>query len=291
MRAPLVSARVGVLYAVAAGACFYLAFPPIAIGLLAPVGVLLLTISIYRASLRRGFSLAFLTGLIFFLPLLSWMATPGFDAWVLLTLLCALWVGLMGIGTAVVTRLPGWPIWVACLWVLQEALRGRVPWGGFAWGDLAFAQAGTVLGKYASIMGRPGVTFIVALLGTTMLAAAIGFKSRKRFGGVGWAAALILILIVCWVTPIALGTTSSGSVAVAVVQGGTPQLGLSSMDVRREVLENHVAQTLLLAHKVNVGELAQPAFVLWPENSTDIDPFLDPGAAAEISRAAVAINA
>ena len=291
MRAPLVSARVGVLYAIAAGACFYLAFPPIAIGLLAPVGVMLLTISIYRSTLRRGFSLAFLAGLIFFLPLLSWMATPGFDAWVLLTLLCALWVGLMGIGTALVTRLPGWPIWVACLWVLQEALRGRVPWGGFAWGDLAFAQAGTILGKYASLIGRPGVTFIVALLGTTILAAAIAFKSRKRTGGVAWSAAFLLVLIVGWVTPIGQGTTSSGQVAVAVVQGGTPQLGLSAMDVRREVLENHVAQTLLLARKVQMGEIAQPAFVLWPENSTDIDPFLDPAAAAVINRAAVAINA
>ena len=177
MRAPLVSARVGVLYAVVAGACFYLAFPPIAIGLLAPVGVLLLTASLYQASLRRGFSLAFLAGLIFFLPLLSWMATPGFDAWVLLTLLCALWVGLMGIGISLVTRLPGWPIWVACLWVLQEAIRGRVPWGGFAWGDLAFAQAGTVLGKYASFMGCLGVTFFASLLGTTTLAAAISFIS------------------------------------------------------------------------------------------------------------------
>ena len=66
MKAPLVSARVGVLYAVAAGACFYLAFPPIAIGLLAPVGVLLLTTSLYHVSIRRGFTLAFLAGLIFF---------------------------------------------------------------------------------------------------------------------------------------------------------------------------------------------------------------------------------
>jgi apolipoprotein N-acyltransferase len=166
-----------------------------------------------------------------------------------------------------------------------------VPWGGFAWGDLAFSQAGTIFGKYALLMGRPGVTFIVALSGAALLAAAIAYRSRERVGGVGWAAALILFLIVGWVTPIGQGTTSSGSVAVAVVQGGTPQLGLSALDVRRVVLENHVAETLLLARKVQDGELAQPAFVLWPENSTDIDPFLDPGAAAEISRAAVAINA
>ncbi|MDA3022025.1 MAG: apolipoprotein N-acyltransferase [Actinomycetota bacterium] len=291
MRGQLVSAPIGVLLAIAAGFCFYLAFPPIEVGALAPIGVLLLTIALFRASLKRGFALALLTGFVYFLPLISWMATPGVDAWLLLTLLCALWVALMGTGIAAVTRLPGWPIWVASLWVIQEALRGTVPWGGFAWGDLAFAQAGTWLGGYAALIGRPGVTFAVALAGTSLLAAVLAIRGGRRVIGGAWAAIFLLVLVIGLVLPLGIGTTSQRSVAIAVVQGGTPQLGLSAMDVRRQVLDNHVAQTLLLAEQVRTGQVEQPVFVLWPENSTDIDPFQDPTVAADITRAAVAINA
>ena len=291
MRKQLVSAPVGLVLAITSGVCFYLAFPPIGIGMLSPVGVLLLTIAIYRASLKRSFGLALLTGFVYFLPLISWMAIAGIDAWALLTLLCACWLALMGMGIALVTRLPGWPIWVPCLWVSQEALRGRVPWGGFAWGDLAFAQAGTLLGKYATLIGRPGVTFVVALAGTSLLAAAIATHRRQRTGGIVWATVFVVVLILGWQIPIGLGTNSPRSVVIAAVQGGTPQLGLSVMDVRHQVLENHVSQTLLLANKVRGGEIEQPAFVLWPENSTDINPFLDQSVATDITRAAVAINA
>lgn len=66
MKKVLVSAPVGVLVAIAAGICFYLAFSPIGIGALAAIGVLLLTMANYRASFRRGFGLALLTGFTFF---------------------------------------------------------------------------------------------------------------------------------------------------------------------------------------------------------------------------------
>lgn len=291
MKKVLVSAPVGVLVAIAAGICFYLAFSPIGIGALAAIGVLLLTMANYRASFRRGFGLALLTGFTFFLPLISWMSTPGFDAWLLLSALCALWVALMGMGIALVTRLPGWPIWVASLWVIQEGLRGRVPWGGFAWGDLAFAQAGTLLGKYAALIGRPGVTFMVALAGTSLLAAALAVRGRQRGMAQTWAAVFVAVLIIGLLIPIGDKINSPRTVNIAIVQGGTPQLGLSAMDVRRQVLDNHVEQTLLLARKVRTGVAEQPAFVLWPENSTDLDPFQDPSVGADINRAAVAINA
>ncbi len=291
MNGKLVSAPVGIALAIAAGICCYLAFAPVAIGALAPVGVLLSTIAIFRATLRRGFGLALITGLVFFLPLISWMATPGVDAWLLLSLLCALWVGLMGAAIALVTRVPGWPIWVPCLWVIQEALRGTVPWGGFAWGDLAFAQSSTWLGKYAAFIGRPGVTFVVALAGTTLLAAFLAVRAGRRGYGSAWFAVWLLGLAVGLVLPRGIGTSTQRTVAIAIVQGGTPQLGLSALDVRRQVLNNHVAQTMLLAEQVRTGQVEQPDFVLWPENSTDIDPFQDPTVAADITRAAVAINA
>jgi apolipoprotein N-acyltransferase len=57
------------------------------------------------------------------------------------------------------------------------------------------------------------------------------------------------------------------------------------------VLDNHVTQTVLLADAVRVGEAARPDLVIWPENSSDIDPYRNPDAADAITRAARAIGA
>ena len=270
------------------GLLIYGAFPPLGLGYLAPVGVGLMTLAVYRRSFRGALGLSALTGAAYIGPLLSWMQIPGLDAWLMLTMLCMFWIMLMGAGIARVTRLPGWPVWVACLWVLQEALRGRIPWGGFAWGDLAFSQADTPLGKYAAMIGRPGVTFIVALAGTLALTALLSLRQAPRNSAM-WGGALLVVIGIGALVP--TSPVTDGSLSIAVIQGGTPQLGLGAMDVRRQVLDNHVAQTLLLSRQVKAGRAVQPDFVLWPENSTDIDPFLDASAAADISRAAAAINA
>jgi apolipoprotein N-acyltransferase len=57
------------------------------------------------------------------------------------------------------------------------------------------------------------------------------------------------------------------------------------------VLDNHVQQTLRLAAEVRAGTQPQPDLVLWPENSSDVDPILDPSARAEVTRAVQAVRA
>jgi apolipoprotein N-acyltransferase len=57
------------------------------------------------------------------------------------------------------------------------------------------------------------------------------------------------------------------------------------------VLDNHAAGTQELAAEVARGDAAQPDLVIWPENSSDIDPYTNPDAARVISRAAEAIGA
>ena len=78
---------------------------------------------------------------------------------------------------------------------------------------------------------------------------------------------------------------------MAVIQGKVPRLGLDFNAQRRAVLDNHVERTLELARDVAAGDQPQPDLVIWPENSSDIDPYTNPDAAREIDRAAVAIDA
>ena len=102
-------------------------------------------------------------GLATFLPLLSWLTVIGPDAWVLVALLEAAFLALTGALLPGVLRLPGWPFWVACLWVAQEAARDRLPFGGFPWGRLAFAETASPFTAVAALGGAPLVTFATAL--------------------------------------------------------------------------------------------------------------------------------
>ncbi len=89
--------------------------------------------------------------------------------------------------------------------------------------------------------------------------------------------------------------TGSGNepiVTAAVVQGNVPRLGLEFNAQRLAVLGNDVRETRRLADDVRAGRAPQPAtFVIWPEDSSDIDPLLYADAGQEIQAAAQAIGA
>ena len=279
--------------AAAAGVVLWLAFPPVGVGIAAIAGVALLTAATWRAGIRRSLLAGLVTGLVFFVPLLHWMGVVGTDAWLLLSLYCSAWLALVGAGTSLVSRLPAAPVWVGALWALQEALRGRIPWGGFPWGELAFAQPDTALGTLAAYIGAPGLSFVVAAMGAAVITAIVAVRSGRARAAVSWLAGAAVVFAASAVLPLAAsGDTVGGeaSARIAVVQGGTPQFGLGALDVRRAVLDNHVAQTLDLAAAVADGSVEQPEFVLWPENSSDLDPFAEPEVAEAITAAARAIG-
>ena len=73
---------------------------------------------------------------------------------------------------------------------------------------------------------------------------------------------------------------------VGFVQGNVPQAGLEFNAQRRAVLDNHVNGTEQLATRAP-DDLT---LVVWPENSSDIDPFRNPDAAAQIDNARRAVG-
>jgi apolipoprotein N-acyltransferase len=276
-----------------AGLVMWLAFPPVAFGPYVIAGVALMTTACWRASWRRGLGLGAITGMVFFGLLLGWMRVIGWDAWLLLTLLCASWFALTGMGTALVSRLPAAPVWIGSWWVLEEALRSRVPFGGFPWGQLAFAQADTTYAPIAATGGSALLTFTLAFVGSAIVTIVLDYRAGLRRHATAWfAVCAIATLIPTFTSLPTVGDVVGGppTATVAIVQGGTPQFGMGALDVRRAVLDNHVRQTLDLAAAIDNGDVPRPAFVLWPENSSDIDPFTSAEAADAISTAARAVG-
>ncbi|MEV0726713.1 apolipoprotein N-acyltransferase [Micromonospora purpureochromogenes] len=292
--------RLAVPAAVLAGLAMLLAFPPYGVWPLAPVGVALLGAAVHRRRLRAGAGLGFLTGVALFAPMLEWTNLhTGYLPWVLLSLLQAGYLALLGVATAWVSPLVdrrrwAWPVVTGLLWVAQEALRDRTPFGGFPWGRLAFSQDTSPLLRLAWLGGAPLVTFAVALTGGLLLAA--GWRRWPGRDRRGWVPVALLVASALALTGGALlvptGAAGTGrTVTVAVVQGNVPRLGLDFNAQRQAVLNNHVDATLELAAGVDAGTRPRPDLVVWPENSSDIDPLRNASAGERISQAADAIGA
>jgi apolipoprotein N-acyltransferase len=295
--------------AAAGGLLLLLAFPGYDLPALAPLGPAALALAVHGQRFRSGLWLGLVFGAVFFVPLLSWTGTyVGPVPWLALAVMEALFLALLGGATALTSRLPLWPLWTAALWVADEALRGRVPFGGFPWGRLGFSQTEGPLMSLAAYGGVPLVSFAVALTGA-LLAAALpplvrAWRSASadgpgeqgpavRAAGMAVAAVLAVPLVggLAWLPLPGSSLTAGGpTTTVAVIQGNVPRAGLDFNAQRRAVLDNHVQQTRELAQEVEDGRVAQPDVVIWPENSSDIDPFLNDDAARQIDRAAAAIG-
>jgi apolipoprotein N-acyltransferase len=245
-------------------------------------------------------------GLAFFVPLLSWSGIyVGPLPWLALAGWEALHLALLGGASALVSGLRWWPLWAAALWVADEALRGRFVLDGFPWGRLGFSQTEGPLLAVAAYGGVPLVTFAVALTGTLLAAAALavhrarsatGDDATREWRAAALAATAVLVVpalgALAWLPLPGPSLTAGGpTTSVAVIQGNVPRAGLDFNAQRRAVLDNHVQRTLDLAADVAAGEEAQPDVVIWPENSSDIDPYRNADAGRQIQRAADAIDA
>ncbi|AEF40508.1 apolipoprotein N-acyltransferase [Hoyosella subflava] len=289
------------LLAFAAGLLIYFSFPPRTTWFLAPIGVALLVAVLTRfgaggASVRSGFGYGFLGGAGFFVPLLPWVGMyVGPVPWLGLALACAVYVGVFGIGTVLVWRLPtvlAVPAVAAC-WTAAEWLRSMVPFGGFPWGRLAFGQSEGPLLPLVSTLGAPGLSFAVALVGAGTIGLVAAVRARALPGLVVGGLALTIPFVAAAVLAPAVArfAESSSTLTVAAVQGNVPRLGLDFNAQRRAVLDNHVQRTHELARAIDRGDVAPPDVVIWPENSSDIDPFRDIYATEIITGAARAVGA
>jgi len=283
-----VSYRCGVLrlgLAAVSGLLTALAFPTHNWWWLAPVGVALLAAAVTGTRRRTAALLGLVHGLAFFVPTLSWSGVyVGKLPWFALASLEALYLAAMCALTVVVqrpflrTRLrPLAYAAVPLLWVLQEWARGTTPFGGFPWARLAFSQADSPLAHLARYAGAPGITFAVAALGTVLFALVREGIPRWRAGRGRAPAAyrsvavgLTLLALAPAGASLAVHPPTGGHpVRVLFVQGNVPEPGLDFNAERRKVLDNHVQATIAATK----GQATPPTLVVWPENSSDIDPF------------------
>ncbi|MCW1957969.1 MAG: apolipoprotein N-acyltransferase [Mycobacterium sp.] len=284
---------------VLAGLLMCVSFPPVGWWWAAILALALFTWVLTGAQTTMagafGYGLAF--GIAFYLPLLPWISgLVGPMPWIALSVMEALFPAVFGVFAVLLVRLPGWPIWLACLWSMQEWLKSSIPFGGFPWGVTAFGQSNGPFLTLAQWAGAPLVSFAIALVGISLCALVMqirrgGDRGTRVVSAVGICVVLAAIALAApGVRRAASAAGDEPLIAIAAVQGNVPRLGLDFNSQRRAVLDNHVKQTLLLAQDVEAGRAPRPQFVIWPENSSDIDPLANTDAAAQIELAARAVG-
>jgi apolipoprotein N-acyltransferase len=282
------------------------AFPPLGWWPFAFVGPAMLVFALSGRSLRGAFTVGFVFGVAFFTPLLAWVVNLAWFAWVALAIASAVIFAVFAIAQRLLLNLRGWPVAVAGWWVAAEAFRDRWPWGGFPWGRLAMSQAGLPTQGWAAIFGPPVLTFVVALcaavlawLVTVALAARVrsADQSRPSRRRLAVTAGLAVAGTACLaVLPAALPLdpvpANAKTAVVAAVQGNVPRARslVSELNDYEVTTQNHMTATEKLASEVKAGKLPAPDLVIWPENSTSIDPDLDPQIYSEIATAVSAID-
>lgn len=276
----------------ASGLMLFLSFPPRGWWWLAPVAFVLLGAGLRGRGARSGAGLGLLAGAAFFVPLLSWTGEfVGPLPWLALALLQATSVAGAGAGIALLPDRWWWAPASAAIWTAVEAVRSRVPFGGFPWGRVGFGQADGPFTPVAALGGVPLLGFVVVLTGFSVVAIVVAVHAVRAPPPGAITVALVPVVIVLAAPLTVLHPPVTGDVLVAAIQGNVPRIGLDFNAQRRAVLDNHVRRTEQLAADVAAGRAERPDLVLWPENSADVDPLRNPDARAAVDSAVRAIGA
>jgi len=266
-----------------AGGLLFLSFPPRPLWWVAPVAFAVFAATIYGRRARAGFGYGFVFGLAFVLPELYWLqaflgADFGSAPWVALSAFIAVMIAVPAAGMALVSTLPGGPVWMAMLFLAGEAVRGRFPFGGFPWARSGLGQPEGLYLPIASVGGAPLLGFAVVLTGCA-IAVAVHRRKIIRYGIV--ALAPLVVGAALWPT---IGTAAqAGTLTVAVIQGNaTAGMAGFGSAATSEMRRNHIARAGQLAADVRAGRMPKPDVVVMPETFTGLGP--NPGGDEELNR-------
>ena len=239
---------VALLLSALSGALLSAAFEPVGKWWVAPIAIATHMFALSKT--KRKVLSTFIFASVMNLIVLHWSSTfVGSVPWLIL----ALGLSLFYLPLALVSRwgMAAYPL----IFVMLEEIRNRFPFGGFGWVRIAYTQADAPYSKIAAIGGASALSAL-ALVSSLILFIAL----KRRF------AVITLIPFLLLLIPIHLNSVATTK--VLMIQGNVPQMGLDFNSRAKAVFYNHFERTQAeLAKDSNVD------FVLWPENSVDVDPF------------------
>ncbi|MGE7434560.1 apolipoprotein N-acyltransferase [Kitasatospora sp. NPDC001175] len=219
-------------------------------------------------------------------------------------------------------------LWVAEEWARDRLPLGGFPWGRLAFANtaspftplaalggaplvtFAVALAGALLAYTAVRLGpAPGTAPGDPAVGTASAdsapvdsadaapadtgdapAPAVRTAPRPARAAVLAGAGIAATVLVGYLVPVPTGAHAADTFKVAVIQGNVAHPGMDFLGRPMMVLDNHASATERFAADVAAGRAERPDVVIWPENSSDLNPFAVPEAYDRIDRAVKAVG-
>ena len=242
---------VNLLLSALSGLLLSAAFEPVSLWWVAPIALALEMFALSRSERNYLSVLAF--ALTFNLVLLHWTSTyVGSVPWVILTAgLSIFYLPLVAVKRLGITFFP-------LIFIVLEEIRNRFPFQGFGWARIAYSQADAPYAKIAAHGGAVALSAITVLIGLVLF-----FLFQKQLR--------ILILLPLLIVLVPINVQLNQTTQALMIQGNVPKLGLDFNSRAKEVFFNHVKET-----DIALKENRKVDFILWPENSVDVDPFRNP---------------
>ena len=242
---------VNLLLSALSGLLLSAAFEPVSLWWVAPIALALEMFALSRSERNYLSVLAF--ALTFNLVLLHWTSTyVGSVPWVILAAgLSIFYLPLVAVKRLGITLFP-------LIFIVLEEIRNRFPFQGFGWARIAYSQADAPYAKIAAHGGAVALSAISVLIGLVLF-----FLFQKQLR--------ILILLPLLIVLVPINVQLNQTTQALMIQGNVPKLGLDFNSRAKEVFFNHVKET-----DIALKENRKVDFILWPENSVDVDPFRNP---------------
>ena len=227
------------------------AFEPLALWWLAPIALAIEMFALTRSERKYLSVLTF--ALTFNLVLLHWTSIyVGSLPWIILAIgLSIFYLPLVAVKRLGISFFP-------LIFIVLEEIRNRFPFQGFGWARIAYSQTDAPYAKIAAHGGAVALSAITALIALFLFALT---QKQLRI--------LILLPLLLIFQPMHVDTNQS--IDALLIQGNVPELGLDFNSRATEVFYNHVKET-----KKALQDNDKVDFILWPENSVDVDPFRNP---------------
>jgi len=264
------------------GALLVLAYPKFDADWVIWFSLVPLLLALEGRCLSAAFALSYVTGLVCFSGVFSWVWTADgftpFDYLLVMTTYVPHYVSLWGLAVVWIRRRTGWPLlWIAPpLWVAQEYARvhtGFLSAPGMLLGHTQYLHPAMM--QICSVTGVYGLSFLIACVNAAIADLILTPAAIRRPTGspaalaracVPLASVLLLVLGTALYGHLIISSPrSEGSLRVALVQANIPQ----DHKWDKAFLESTLTQYSRLTRAV--AEQAKPELIIWPETAVPAD--------------------
>ncbi len=267
------------------GLLLAIAFPAYNFAPGAFLGVFLLVLAVHKIGVTKALIVGFIAGYGFYGLVLIWLTTYlGPIPWMALCIAEALFFGIAMSLTSLVWRwlnaknlgaLKPWLMAasVATIFLGREYFAGHYPYGGLPWARLGLSQVDNFTAKWVWAVDISGFSWLIAFVSALAafyflhpLPAGSGLRARATKSLPTVLSFGILIGVPFFVQ---LPTGDEiGKLKVAAVQGNA-NAGLFAINPPGSILGKHLKVSQEL---VSSGKAKDIDLMVWPENSSDLDP-------------------